>query len=177
MSRVGKLPVEIKKGVTVTINGQTINVSGPKGKLSITLPQEVSAKQENNEVVITPINKSKRARMMWGTARANLNNMVKGCAEGFSLKLEINGVGYRAQAQGKTLKLNLGYSHDVNFPIPEGVTIATPKPTELEITGADRRLIGQVAANIRSFRKPEPYKGKGIKYSTETIRRKEGKKK
>lgn len=177
MSRVGKLPVEIKKGVNVVISGQTINVSGPKGKLSITLPQEVSAKQENNEIVITPINKSKRARMMWGTARANLNNMVKGCAEGFALKLEINGVGYRAAAQGKTLKLNLGYSHDVNFAIPEGVTIATPKPTEVEISGADRRLVGQVAANIRQFRKPEPYKGKGIKYSTETIRRKEGKKK
>lgn len=177
MSRIGKVPVEITQGVNVSLNGQKLEVSGTKGKLNMVLPDEVNAKVDGGKIVLNPANDSKSARAKWGLARSLVRNMVKGVSEGFTVKMEINGVGYRAAAQGKTLKLNLGYSHDVIYQIPAGVEAKTPKPTELELTSADKQLVGQVAAEIRKFRKPEPYKGKGIKYVGETIRRKEGKKK
>jgi large subunit ribosomal protein L6 len=177
MSRVGKLPVEVKDGVNVTVSGQKLDVAGKKGKLAFTVPDEVHVKLDGKKLVFTPASDTKRARAMWGMARNTLKNMIQGVAEGYHIKLEIEGVGFRAQAQGKTLKLNLGFSHEVNFPVPQGIEIKTPKPTEVEIFGVDRQLVGQVAANIRSLKKPEPYKGKGIRYAGEYIRRKEGKKK
>jgi large subunit ribosomal protein L6 len=177
VSRVGKYPVAVPSGVTVAITGRIVSAKGKLGELKLDLTDEVDATMEDNQVVVKPRSESKRARTMWGTTRANINNMVKGVSQGFTRKLEINGVGYRAAVQGKELVLQLGYSHDVKYPIPQGITITAEKPTLLAITGADRQRVGQVAADIRGFRGPEPYKGKGVKYDDETILRKEGKKK
>ncbi|MEC7963515.1 MAG: 50S ribosomal protein L6 [Pseudomonadota bacterium] len=177
MSRIGKKPVELPSGVTATVSGQTIEVKGAKASQTFTATDDVTISVEDNAVTITPRGKSKRARQQWGMSRTMVANMVKGVTVGFKKELEINGVGYRAQMQGNTLKLNLGYSHDVNFEVPAGVTVTAPKPTEIIIEGDDAQLVGQVAANIREWRKPEPYKGKGIKYKDEFIFRKDGKKK
>ena len=177
MSRVGKNPVAIPQGVTVDLKGQALKVKGKRGELALVVHDDVEVAQAANELTFKPRNDSRRARMQWGTARNLAGNMVKGVSDGFTVNLEINGVGYRAQADAKNLKLQLGFSHDVEVPIPAGIQIRAVKPTEIEITGADRQRVGQLAAEIRSLRPPEPYKGKGIKYSTETIRRKEGKKK
>ncbi|SHG79017.1 50S ribosomal protein L6 [Cognatishimia maritima] len=177
MSRIGKKPVELPSGVTASVSGQTIEVKGPKATHSFTATDDVTLSVEENAVVVTPRGKSKRARQQWGMSRTVVQNLVTGVTEGFKKELEIVGVGYRAQAQGKILKLSLGLSHDVNFEVPEGVTVTAPKPTEIIIEGTDSQLVGQVAANIREWRKPEPYKGKGIKYKDEYIFRKEGKKK
>ena len=176
MSRVGKKPVAIPSGVTASVEGQTVKVKGPKGALSVALHGDVAAKVEGNEVKVDPRADSKRARAMWGTYRSLLANAMTGVTKGFERRLEITGVGYRAALQGKNLQVQLGYSHDIVYPIPEGITIAVPKPTEIVVTGIDGQKVGHVAAEIRSFRKPEPYKGKGVKYSNETIFRKEGKK-
>ncbi len=177
MSRIGKNPVAIPSGVEVKLSGQDIAVKGAKGQLSMTLVEEVSASLEDNQVTIKPRDESKRARSMWGMQRSLVNNMVTGVSDGFTINLEINGVGYRAAVQGRTLNLQLGYSHDINFPIPDGIEIACERPTLIAVSGIDRQKVGQVAAKIRGFRKPEPYKGKGIKYANEYIFRKEGKKK
>jgi large subunit ribosomal protein L6 len=177
MSRVGKKAVAIPSGVTANVDGQTVKVKGPKGALQILLHSDVTAKVESGGVQIDPRTDTQRARAMWGTYRALVANLVEGVTKGFEHKLEINGVGYRAQLQGKNLQLQLGYSHEVLFPIPEGITITVPKATEVVVTGIDRQKVGQVAAEIRAFRPPEPYKGKGVKYATEFVFRKEGKKK
>ena len=177
MSRIGKKPVPVPSGVTANVEGQTVKVKGPKGALQFVVPDEVSVKLEDGKVKVDPRNETKRARAMWGTSRTMVANLVTGVTKGFERKLEITGVGYRAAVQGKNLQLALGYSHDVVFPIPEGIQIATPKPTEITITGIDAQRVGQVAAEIRAFRSPEPYKGKGVKYAGEYIFRKEGKKK
>ncbi len=177
MSRIGKKPVELPSGVTATVSGQTIEVKGPKATQSFTATDDVTIAVEDNVVTVTPRGKSKRARQQWGMSRTVVANMVKGVTEGFKKELEINGVGYRAQMAGNVLKLNLGYSHEVNFEVPNGVTVTCPKQTEIVVEGDDPQLVGQVAANIREWRKPEPYKGKGIKYKDEYIFRKEGKKK
>ncbi len=177
MSRIGKKAVAIPSGVTASVDGQTVKMKGPKGALELTLPAEVVAKLETGGIKVDPRNETKRARSMWGTSRTLVANLVTGVTKGFEKKLEINGVGYRAAVQGKNLQIALGYSHDVVYPIPTGITIATPKPTEVVVTGIDRQKVGQVAAEIRGFRKPEPYKGKGVKYAGEYIFRKEGKKK
>lgn len=177
MSRIGKVPVDIADGVEVKISGQDVVASGKNGELTQTFPEDVSIKLEGKQIFVSPVNATQRARAMWGLSRSLIQNMVQGVSEGFSITLEINGVGYRAAVNGKNLEMALGFSHPVVFPIPEGVTIACTKPTELVISGANKQQVGQVAAKIRSFRPPEPYKGKGIKYSTERIRRKEGKKK
>lgn len=177
MSRVGKKPVSVPTGVTASVEGQTVKLKGPKGQLQFAVHDDVAVKLENGALSVDPRFPTKRARSQWGTSRAVLANLVTGVSKGFEKKLEITGVGYRAAVQGKNLQLALGYSHDVVYPIPEGITIVTPKPTEILITGIDRQHVGQVAAEIRDFRGPEPYKGKGIKYSDEFIFRKEGKKK
>ena len=177
MSRIGKKAVAIPSGVTASVEGQTVKVKGPKGALQVVLPDDVVAKMEGANVKVDPRNETKRARSMWGTSRTLVNNLVTGVTKGFERKLDITGVGYRASVQGKNLQLALGYSHDVAYPIPEGIAIVTPKPTEILISGIDRQKVGQVAAEIREFRKPEPYKGKGVRYSDEYIFRKEGKKK
>ncbi len=177
MSRIGKKPVEIPGGVTASVSGQTISVKGPKGQRSFTATDDVDIAVDGSVVTVKPRGESKRARQQWGMTRTQVQNLVTGVTDGFKRELEIQGVGYRAQAQGKTLKLALGYSHDVDFQIPEGIQIVTPKPTEIEITGIDQQLVGEVAAKIREWRKPEPYKGKGIRYKGEFIFRKEGKKK
>ncbi len=177
MSRIGKRPVELPGGVTAALSGQTIEVKGPKGVRSFTATDDVTIEIADNAVKVTPRGSSKRAKQQWGMSRTQVQNCVTGVTEGFKKELEIQGVGYRAQVQGKTLKLSLGYSHDVDFDIPEGVEIKCAKPTEVEITGIDQQLVGQVAANIREWRAPEPYKGKGIRYKGEYIFRKEGKKK
>jgi large subunit ribosomal protein L6 len=177
MSRVGKHPVAVPSGVSVEIVNRILRTKGKLGELSLRLSDEVEAKLEDGKVVVTPRSESKRARTLWGTTRALVNNMVAGVSTGFSKTLDISGVGYRAQVQGKNLQLQLGFSHDVVYPIPAGVTIKCEKPTQITISGADRQRVGQVAAEIRAFRKPEPYKGKGIKYDSERIRRKECKKK
>lgn len=177
MSRIGKKPVELPSGVTASVSGQTIEVKGPKATRSFTATDDVTLSVEDNAVTVEPRGKSKRARQQWGMSRTQVANLVQGVTEGFKKELEIQGVGYRAQLQGNSLKLNLGLSHDVDFAIPEGVTITCPKPTEIVIEGTDQQLVGQVAANIREWRKPEPYKGKGIRYKGEYIFRKEGKKK
>ncbi|SPF78528.1 50S ribosomal protein L6 [Aliiroseovarius pelagivivens] len=177
MSRIGKKPVELPAGVTATLSGQTVEVKGPKGVLSFTATDDVTIAIEDNQVTVEPRGKSKRARQQWGMSRTMVGNLVTGVSEGYKKELEINGVGYRAQMQGNTLKLNLGYSHDVDFVAPEGVTVTAPKPTIIIVEGIDQQLVGQTAANIREWRKPEPYKGKGIKYKDEYIFRKEGKKK
>jgi large subunit ribosomal protein L6 len=177
MSRIGKNPVAIPDGVTVSLTEQTLTVRGRTATLSLVVSNDVTATVADGSVTIAPKDETKRARAMWGTTRALVNNMVTGAATGFTRNLEINGVGYRAAVQGSNLNLQLGYSHDINYPIPSDVRIACERPTLIAITGADRQRVGQVAAEIRAFRPPEPYKGKGIKYSDETIRRKEGKKK
>jgi len=177
MSRVGKKPVTVPSGVTASIEGRTVKVKGPKGALEVTLHDDVVATIDKGEIKVDPRDDSKRARAMWGTYRALVANVVEGVTKGFERRLEITGVGYRAAVQGKNLQLQLGYSHDVIFPIPDGITIATPRPVEIVISGIDRQRVGQVAANIRGFRPPEPYKGKGVKYANEYIFRKEGKKK
>jgi large subunit ribosomal protein L6 len=177
MSRIGKRAVAIPSGVTASVDGQTVKMKGPKGALELVLPGDVSAKMENGAIKVDPRNETKRARSMWGTSRTLVSNLVTGVTKGFERKLEITGVGYRAAVQGKNLQIALGYSHDVVYPIPAGIAIVTPKPTEVVITGIDRQKVGQVAAEIRGFRKPEPYKGKGVKYAGEYIFRKEGKKK
>ena len=177
MSRIGKKPVAIPAGVTARLDGQSIAVKGAKGELNFTAPDEVRVSIDGGAIHVAPHGEDKRARAMWGTARARIQNLVAGVTKGFEKKLEINGVGYKAAVAGKNLQLSLGYSHDVVFPIPAGVTIVTPKPTEIAIAGIDKRQVGQVAAEIRAFRGPEPYKGKGVKYANEFIFRKEGKKK
>ena len=177
MSRIGKNPVAIPQGVQVTLSGQTLTAKGPLATLSLAVTGDVTATIADGHVTIVPNGESKRARAMWGTTRALVNNMVTGVTAGFTRNLEINGVGYRAAVQGSVLNLQLGYSHDIPYPIPSDVKIACERPTLISITGADRQRVGQVAAEIRSYRPPEPYKGKGIKYSDETVRRKEGKKK
>jgi large subunit ribosomal protein L6 len=177
MSRIGKKPVTIPSGVTATVEGQTVKMKGPKGQLSFVVHDDVEVKFENGTVKVAPRVKTNRAQAMYGTARAQVANLVAGVTKGFEKRLEINGVGYRAALQGKNLQLALGYSHDVVFPIPEGIAITVPKPTEIVIVGNDSQRVGQVAAEIRSYRPPEPYKGKGVKYVDEFIFRKEGKKK
>ncbi|AZQ69253.1 50S ribosomal protein L6 [Silicimonas algicola] len=177
MSRIGKKPVALPSGVEASISGQTVTVKGPKGQRQFTATDDVSLVVEDGAVNVTPRGTSKRARQQWGMSRTMVANLVTGVTTGFKRELEINGVGYRAQAQGSKLTLNLGYSHDVNFEVPEGVTVTTPKLTEIVVEGTDQQLVGQVAANIREWRGPEPYKGKGIKYKDEYIFRKEGKKK
>ena len=177
MSRIGKKAVPIPSGVTANVEGQTVKVKGPKGQLQVVLPDDVMVKLDNGEVKVDPRNETKRARSMWGTSRTLVSNLVTGVTKGYEKKLEITGVGYRAALQGKNLQIALGYSHDVIFAIPEGIAITTPKPTEILITGIDKQKVGQVAAEIRGFRPPEPYKGKGVKYANEYIFRKEGKKK
>ncbi|WP_448585567.1 50S ribosomal protein L6 [Thermaurantiacus sp.] len=177
MSRIGKKPVPIPAGVTVAIEGGELRAKGPKGELRLPLAEEIRYAVEGETVTVRPANDSKRARAFWGMQRTLVSNLLVGVAEGFTKVLEISGVGYRASAQGNVLKLQLGYSHDVEFPVPEGISIRTPDQTTVEISGADRQQVGQVAAEIRRWRKPEPYKGKGIKYRGEFIFRKEGKKK
>ncbi|MSP49280.1 MAG: 50S ribosomal protein L6 [Alphaproteobacteria bacterium] len=177
MSRVGKNPVAIPAGVNVEVSGGKLSAKGKLGLLTMGLSSDVVVKVEEGQVLVQPVGDSKRARMMWGTTRNLVRNMVNGVATGYSKALEINGVGYRAAVQGKELILQLGYSHEIKFPIPEGITVKAEKPTALTISGADLQKVGQVAAEIRSFRGPEPYKGKGIKYDSERILRKEGKKK
>ncbi|HEX3808997.1 MAG TPA: 50S ribosomal protein L6 [Rhizomicrobium sp.] len=177
MSRIGNKPVPLPKGVTATVDGKTVKVKGPKGELQMKLVPEVEASLEDGSITIKPRMEMERARQMWGLSRTLVNNLVVGVTQGFSQKLEINGVGYRAAVQGKNLNLQLGFSHDVAYPIPAGITITAEKPTALTVAGIDKQLVGQVAAEIRSYRPPEPYKGKGVKYAEEHIRRKEGKKK
>ncbi|MDF1727834.1 MAG: 50S ribosomal protein L6 [Sulfitobacter sp.] len=177
MSRIGKKPVALPSGVSATVSGQSIEVKGPKGTRSFKATDDVDLKVEDNVVHVTPRGKSKRARQQWGMSRTMIGNLVTGVTDGFKKELEIQGVGYRAQMQGNTLKLNLGLSHDVDYVAPEGVTVTAPKQTEIIVEGIDEQLVGQVAANIRDWRKPEPYKGKGIRYKGEFIFRKEGKKK
>ena len=177
MSRIGKKPVPIPSGVSANVEGQTVKMKGPKGALAVVLPDEVVVKLDNGAVKVDPRTETQRARAMWGTSRTLVANLVTGVTKGFEDKLEITGVGYRAAVQGKNLQIALGYSHDVIYPIPEGIAIVTPKPTEILITGMDKQKVGQVAAEIRGFRPPEPYKGKGVRYAGEYIFRKEGKKK
>ncbi|MFY0681741.1 MAG: 50S ribosomal protein L6 [Thalassovita sp.] len=177
MSRIGKKPVELPSGVTASLSGQTIEVKGAKATQSFTATDDVTITIEDSKVSVAPRGNSKRARQQWGMSRTMVANMVKGVTTGFKKELEINGVGYRAAVSGNILKLNLGYSHEVNFEVPAGVTVTCPKATVIIVEGDDSQLVGQVAANIRAWRKPEPYKGKGIKYKDEFIFRKEGKKK
>lgn len=177
MSRIGKNPVPVPSGVEVTLSGRTLSAKGGLGTLSLMVSNEVTASIGDGSVKIEPATDTKQSRAMWGTTRALVNNMVVGVSKGFSVGLEINGVGYRAAVQGNVLNLQLGYSHDIAFPIPLDVKIACERPTQITVSGADRQRVGQVAAEIRAYRPPEPYKGKGIKYAHETVRRKEGKKK
>ncbi|NEU11157.1 50S ribosomal protein L6 [Methylobacterium sp. BTF04] len=177
MSRVGKKPVPVPSGVTATVTGQTVQMKGSKGELFYVVPNVVDVKFEDGAVSVQPRNQTKEARSLWGTSRAQVANLIEGVSKGFEKKLEITGVGYRAAMAGKALKLSLGYSHDIEYEIPAGITIAVPKPTEIVVSGIDRQRVGQVAAEIRDYRSPEPYKGKGVKYAGEFIFRKEGKKK
>ncbi|KKC25372.1 50S ribosomal protein L6 [Sphingomonas sp. SRS2] len=177
MSRIGKKPVPVPAGVTAAIEGKTLSVKGPKGTLTLSLADEVTYAVEDGSISVQPSNETKRARSFWGMQRTLVQNLITGVTEGYTKTLQITGVGYRANVQGKNLKLQLGYSHDVDFAIPEGITIATPDQTTINISGIDKQQVGQVAAEIRRWRKPEPYKGKGIKYAGEYIFRKEGKKK
>jgi large subunit ribosomal protein L6 len=177
MSRVGKKTVPIPSGVTASVDGQTVKVKGPKGALQLVLHGDVIAKVEGGGIKVDPRNETKSARALWGTSRALVASLMTGVTKGFEKKLEITGVGYRAAVQGKNLQIALGYSHDILHPIPDGITIATPKPTEIVVTGIDKQKVGQVAADIRDYRPPEPYKGKGVKYAGEFIFRKQGKKK
>jgi large subunit ribosomal protein L6 len=177
MSRIGKKPVTLTKGVTASVSGQTIEVKGPKGTRSFTAGDDVTLSIEGDAVKVTPRGLSKRARQQWGMTRSMVDNLVTGVSTGFKKELEIQGVGFRAAMAGNVLKLSLGFSHEVNFDVPKGVTITAPKPTEIIVEGIDQQQVGQVAANIREWRQPEPYKGKGIRYKGEFIFRKEGKKK
>ena len=177
MSRVGKYPVEIPAGVTVAIAGRTLTARGKLGELHLQLSDQVTAAVENGRFSVTPNGKQANARMMWGTTRALVANMVQGVSAGYTKTMEIQGTGFRAAVTGPNLVINLGFSHDVVYPVPEGITITTPRPTAIMVTGVDKRQVGQVAAEIRSYRPPEPYKGKGVRYDNEVIRRKEGKKK
>jgi large subunit ribosomal protein L6 len=177
MSRIGKKAVAIPSGVTANVEGQTVQVKGPKGTLQLVLHDDVAATLDKSELRVDPRVDTKRAAAMWGTYRALVANLVTGVTKGFEQRLEITGVGYRAAVQGKNLQLQLGYSHDIVYPIPEGIAVTTPRPTEVVVSGIDRQRVGQVAAEIRGFRPPEPYKGKGVKYAGEYIFRKEGKKK
>jgi large subunit ribosomal protein L6 len=177
MSRIGKKPVPIPSGVTASVDGQHVAVKGPKGELKHVLVDEVIAKLEDGGIEVAPRDDTQAARAMWGMSRTLVANLVTGVTEGFTKKLEITGVGYRAAVQGSNVQLQLGYSHDILFPIPDGIQVQCPKPTEIVITGIDKQKVGQVAAEIRRFRPPEPYKGKGVRYAGEFILRKEGKKK
>ncbi|PRX35496.1 large subunit ribosomal protein L6 [Meinhardsimonia xiamenensis] len=177
MSRIGKKPVELPAGVEASVSGQTVQIKGPKATRSFTATDDVTITLDGNVITVKPRGNSKRARQQWGMTRTMVANMVQGVTQGFRKELEIHGVGYRAQMQGNTLKLSLGYSHEVNFEVPPGVTVTCPKQTEIVVEGTDEQLVGQVAANIREWRPPEPYKGKGIRYKGEFIFRKEGKKK
>ncbi len=177
MSKIGKRPVAIPSGVTATVTGQTVKVKGPKGELSVVMNDNVTPKLDKNQITFEKKGNEKQDGASWGLYRALVNNLVTGVTKGFEKKLEITGVGYRAAMQGKNLNLSLGYSHDVVYEVPAGVTVATPKPTEIVVSGVDRQKVGQVASEIRAYRKPEPYKGKGVKYEGEFIFRKEGKKK
>ncbi|MBE7185569.1 MAG: 50S ribosomal protein L6 [Methylobacterium mesophilicum] len=177
MSRIGKKPVAVPQGVTASVNGQTVSAKGPKGELRFVVNDEVLVKLEEGNISVTPRDESKDARSKWGMSRTQIVNILQGVKDGFERRLEITGVGYRAAMQGKNLQLALGFSHDVVYQTPEGVTIAVPRPTEIVITGIDKQQVGQVAAEIREYRGPEPYKGKGVRYAGERIVRKEGKKK
>jgi len=177
MSRIGKQAVAIPSGVTVTLQGQTVTVKGPKGQLAWTVADEVEVRQENGEITLTPRDESQRARAMWGLSRSLVNNMVVGVTQGYEETLELVGVGYRAAMKGQALSLQLGFSHDVDVPAPQGITFAVPKQTEIKIAGIDKQMVGEMAARIRRIRPPEPYKGKGVRYAGEKVRRKEGKKK
>jgi large subunit ribosomal protein L6 len=177
MSRIGKKPVAIPGGVTASVNGQVVSVKGPKGELKHVLVDDVIAKLDQGSIEVAPREDTQNARAMWGMSRTLLANLVTGVTEGFTKKLEITGVGYRAAVQGSNVQLQLGYSHDVSYPIPQGIQVQCPKPTEIIVTGIDKQKVGQVAAEIRRFRPPEPYKGKGVRYAGEFIFRKEGKKK
>ena len=177
MSRIGKKSVALPKGVSASVEGQTVKVKGPKGELSVKLVPEVAVSMDEHGITVAPRKEMEKAAQMWGLSRTLVNNLVNGVTTGFTQKLEIQGVGYRAAVQGKTLNLQLGFSHDVPYPIPAGITIVTEKPTMISVSGIDKQLVGQVAAEIRSWRPPEPYKGKGVRYEGEYVRRKEGKKK
>jgi len=177
MSRVGKKPVAVPAGVTASVTGQHVKVKGAKGELSFSAPEEVVVAMDNGQITVSPKGQDKRSRAMWGMSRAQVANLMVGVSNGFEKKLEITGVGYKAAVQGKILKLSLGYSHDIDYEIPAGITIVTPKPTEINISGIDKQVVGQTAAEIRDYRGPEPYKGKGVRYAGEFIFRKEGKKK
>ncbi|MFZ5669996.1 MAG: 50S ribosomal protein L6 [Pseudomonadota bacterium] len=177
MSRIGKKPVAVPAGVTVTLEGQTVTVKGPKGQLAWTIAEEVEVRQEGGELMLAPREDTQRARAMWGLSRTLVNNMVVGVTTGYEETLELVGVGYRAAMKGAALSMQLGFSHDVDIPPPAGITFATPKQTEVKISGIDKQLVGETAAKIRRIRPPEPYKGKGVRYAGETVRRKEGKKK
>jgi len=177
MSRVGKHPVEVPSGVEVALDGNRVRAKGKLGQLDFMATDDVEITIADGKIVVKPANESKRARAMWGTARARIQSMVTGVSEGFAKELQINGVGYRAAVQGSALNLQLGFSHEINYPIPDGIAVKCEKPTNIVISGADKQKVGQVAAEIRAYRPPEPYKGKGVKYADETIVRKEGKKK
>jgi large subunit ribosomal protein L6 len=177
MSRIGKRPVPVPKGVTANVEGQTVTAKGPKGQLAVALVDQVAVAMTDTGVKVEPRDQSKEARSLWGLSRTLVQNIFVGVTDGFEQRLEISGVGYRAQVEGKNLNLALGYSHDVKFAIPEGIKIETPKPTEIVVSGIDKQKVGQVAAEIRRWRPPEPYKGKGVKYVGEYVFRKEGKKK
>jgi large subunit ribosomal protein L6 len=177
MSRIGKKPVGLPKGVSAAVEGQTVKVKGPKGELKVVLSNEVRASVGPDGVAVSVREGAENARQMWGLSRTLVNNLVVGVTQGFSQRLDISGVGYRAAVQGKNLQLQLGFSHDVSYPIPQGISIVAEKPTSITVSGIDKQLVGQVAAEIRSYRPPEPYKGKGVKYANEYILRKEGKKK
>lgn len=177
MSRIGKKPVAVPQGVTASVEGQTVTAKGPKGELKFVVNEEVIVKMGEDGVKVDPRDQTKDARSKWGMSRTSIVNIMTGVSEGFTRTLEINGVGYRAAMQGKNLQLSLGFSHEVVYDVPEGITVATPKPTEITVSGIDKQKVGQVCAEIRSYRKPEPYKGKGVKYAEEKIFRKEGKKK
>jgi large subunit ribosomal protein L6 len=177
MSRIGKKPVAVPQGITASVDGQTVTIKGPKGERKYVVNEEVLVKMEEGAIAVSPRDQSKDARSKWGMSRTQIDNIIHGLSNGFTRTLEINGVGYRAAMQGKNLQLSLGYSHEVVYEVPEGITVATPKPTEITVSGTDKQQVGQVCAEIRAYRSPEPYKGKGIKYAEEKIVRKEGKKK
>ena len=177
MSRIGKLPVTVPQGVELKVDGQEVTAKGKRGQLQLVVNSEIAVAQNDGQVSVEPRSNSRQARIMWATTRTLINNMVVGVSDGFTKKLEINGVGYRAQVQGKDLVLQLGFSHEVRYPIPDGIEIKCERPTAIEVSGYDKQKVGQVASEIRSWRPPEPFKGKGVKYEDETILRKEGKKK
>jgi large subunit ribosomal protein L6 len=177
MSRIGKKPVAVPSGVTVSLDGSDLTVKGPKGELAMTFVPEVAVSQDDGGLALTPVNETKRARSMWGMQRTLVSNLIEGVTNGYTKKLQISGVGYRASMKGSSLNLQLGFSHDVDFPVPEGIKIETPDQTTVIVSGIDKQKVGQTAAKIREYRKPEPYKGKGIKYEGEYVFRKEGKKK